>query len=260
MRILCVALGVACLTSGLLFADDPKTTPDSRGSLPQHWSKLGLSDEQKQKAYAIDTEYHAKIEALELQIKKLREQKGDELTKVLTGQQQARLQEILTSNARWILLFLADDPSVWDTDSRQPEKFAVPVAWAPAFRYLRLRRMDTGEALIVPLTADQLKNGKPPSSEEGFWWNGTSKKDWEGRHLGIAQGPRYKFPAPKGVIHVMTEGWDGFAGSGFGHKCFVNDKQYYCWQGKEIGRTVFEIAVSEGPLGAEESRSLLRGP
>ena len=61
------------------------------------------------------------------------------------------------------------------------------------------------------------------------------------------------------MIAVLEDGWDGFAGSGFGHKCFVNDGQYYCWLGKEIKKTAFEIAVSEGPLGLEEKR-LLVGP
>src|SRR6266571_5007969 len=74
------------------------------------------------------------------------------------------------------------------------------------------------------------------------------------------RGRATKFPVPKDMIHVMTEGWDGFTGSGFGHKCFVNDKQYYCWRGKEISKTVFEIAVSDGPLGPEEKRCLLPQP
>jgi hypothetical protein len=263
MRSVHVALGslLAFLASGLLFADDPKTTPEARASLPQHWSKLGLTEKQKQKVYTLENEYDAKIDALERQIKTLQDQKRDELAKVLTGEQKARLQKILTSNARWTLLFRSDDPSMWDTESREGENVAFPLSLAPdTFRYLRLRRMDTGEALILPLSSDELKNGKPPSSEEDFWWNGTAKKDWKGRHLGIAQGPRYKFPAPKDMIHVMTEGWDGFTGSGFGHKCFVNDKQYYCWRGEEIDKTVFEIAVSDGPLGPEEKRILLTQP
>ncbi len=61
------------------------------------------------------------------------------------------------------------------------------------------------------------------------------------------------------MIAVTNDGWDGFAGSGFGHKCFVNDKQYYCWLGKEIERTAFEIAVSDGPLDPQE-KAILVGP
>jgi hypothetical protein len=252
---------VAFLAGGLLHGDDPKTPLKGSGSLPQDWSKLGLTNEQKQKVYTIESEYNSKLDGLQQQIKTLQEQKRDELANVLTDAQKARLKEILAYRARWTVLFRADDPSVWDTDSRRGEKFAVPLWQVPAtFRYLRLRRMDTGEALILPLTRDQLQNGKLPSGEVGYWWNGTSKKDWEGRHLGIAQAPRYRFPAPKGMIHVMTEGWDGYTGSGFGHKCFVNDKQYYCWRGQEIRKTLFEVAVSDGPLSPEDRRCLLTQP
>jgi hypothetical protein len=164
--------------------------------------------------------------------------------------------------AKWSILFRADDPSVWNKDAKGPDgvPIAVPLKSAPDnFSYLRLRRMDTREALIIAVTPEQLENGKAPTPEAGFWWNGGNKEEYEGRHLGIAHGPRYKFPVPHGMIAVMEDGWDGFTGSGFGHKCFVNDGQYYCWLGKEIKKTAFEIAVSEGPLGPEEKR-LLVGP
>jgi hypothetical protein len=173
------------------------------------------------------------------------------------GQNSARKKGAGTAPERWWLLFRADDPAVWNTDSRG-KNLAVPLRRAPAtIRYLRLRRMDTGEALILPLTRDQLLNGKPRTPEVGFWWNGTAKEEWKGRHLGIVQAPRYKFPVPRGMISVMNQGWDDFAGSGFGHKCSANDGQYYCWRGQEIPRTVFEIAVSDGPLSAAEKRYLL---
>src|SRR5262249_10224163 len=124
-------------------------------------------------------------------------------------------------------------------------------------RYLRLRRMDTGEALILPITRAELTNGNLPAPEAGCWWNGTAKEDYKGRHLGIGQAPRHKFPVPKNMISVMNQGRDDFTGSGFGQKCFVGDGQYYCWRGKEIARTAFEIAVSGGPLTPDERRVLL---
>jgi hypothetical protein len=161
---------------------------------------------------------------------------------------------------RWIVLFRADDPSAWDSPSYTAERFAVPLHLVPDFRYLRLRRMDTGEALILQMSRDQLRNDKPPRPDTGYFWNGASSLAWEGRHLGIAQGPRYKFPVPNGMICVMMEGWDAFAGSGFGHKAFVNDHQYWCWRGQEIPRTVFEIAVTAGPVTAEEEQYLVGGP
>jgi hypothetical protein len=159
--------------------------------------------------------------------------------------------------ARWKILFRSDNPALWDTNTKGK---AIPLRYAPKkLRYLRLRRMDTGEALIIRLTPDQLRNGKPPASEKGFWWNGTAKEDYKGRHLGIVEGPRYKFPAPNGMISVMNMNpdWSDFTGSGFGHKAFVNDGQYYSWRGQEIGKTAFEIAVGEGPLTQDELRCLL---
>jgi hypothetical protein len=176
------------------------------------------------------------------------------------GQAPADKQETPPVPARWTILFRSADPSVRDQDAKNAkgEQIAIPLKFAPAkFRYLRLRRMDTGEALILPLTPDQLQNGKPPKPEEGFWWNGANVDEYKGRHLGIVQGPRRKFPEPRGLICVMYDGWDGFAGSGFGHKYGFNDDQCYSWRGKEIPRTAFEIAVSDGPLSPEEERCLV---
>jgi hypothetical protein len=180
------------------------------------------------------------------------------------GQAPADNPDAKPARGSWTVLFRSDDPSLWDRDAKdaQGQQIAIPLKFAPAsFRYLRLRRMDTGEALILPLTPDQLQNGKPPKSDDGFWWNGSAKDEYKGRHLGIVQGPCYKFPAPNGMIAVMTTaGWEAYAGSGFGNKAFANDAQYYCWRGKEIPRTAFEIAVSDAPLTPEEKRSLVSAP
>jgi hypothetical protein len=164
--------------------------------------------------------------------------------------------------ARWTILFRSEDPSVWDKDARENgEQVAIPLKYAPAsMRYLRLRRMDTGEALILPLTRDQLRNGKVMAPEADFWWNGTATFAYGGYHLGIVQAPRRKFPAPHGIIDVMNDGWDAFAGSGFGHKYGVGDRQYFCWRGKEIKHTAFDIGVSDGPLCAAETELLVTAP
>jgi hypothetical protein len=158
---------------------------------------------------------------------------------------------------KWTILFRSNDPSIWDTDS-EGKDFAISLRKAPEeFRYLRLRRMDTGEAQILRIGPNDLNNGKPPSREVGYWWNGSAKLDWKGRHLGIVEAPRNQFPAPRGMMCVMSEGWDCFTGSGFAHKCSFNDAQYYCWRGKQIKKTVFEIAVSDGPLDEIDKLDLL---
>jgi serine/threonine protein kinase len=158
----------------------------------------------------------------------------------------------------WTVLFRSDDPAVWDTDS-PGENFAVPLRRAPAdIHYVRLRGTDTGEALILPLTRGQLNKGNMPTPQEGCWWNGTAKDDYGARHLGIAQAGRLKWPNLDGVVSVMDDGWDAFRGSGFGHLCMRNQTgQHYCWRGKEIPRTVFEIAVTAERLTEEEKRFLV---
>jgi serine/threonine protein kinase len=163
---------------------------------------------------------------------------------------------------RWTVLFRSDDPSVWDTDSPEP-KFAVPLQRAPQdIRYLRLRRLDTDEFLIVPISYNLL-DGAARGTRQTHWWNGTNKQAFGGRHLGIAEEPLKKFPSNSNIISVMNSpervGWDVYTGSGFGHKC-QNDAegQCYCWRGAQIPKTVFEVAVTAGPLTPEEQRWLLQ--
>lgn len=94
---LAVVIGVAIAVSGILVAQEVKkdATPKFRGQLPQNWSKLGLTDVQKQQAYKIQTECDQKVEALTAQITALRATEKSDLAKVLTADQKKRLREIL---------------------------------------------------------------------------------------------------------------------------------------------------------------------
>jgi hypothetical protein len=157
--------------------------------------------------------------------------------------------------AGWFILFCSDDPSVWNTESLG-ERFALPVRRAHSkVRFLRLRRVDTGAALIMPITHSQLAGDNRASPAEGHWWNGTARSQWGARHLGIVQMPSAS-RNERGLIGLALTGSETVSGSGFGWKTYVDNGQYYCWQGKEIGRTVFEIAVSVSPLSEEEKRLL----
>src|SRR5207237_1308559 len=95
---------------------------------------------------------------------------------------------------RWTVLFRSDDPAVWDTSS-QGDRFAIPLNRAPTvIHYVRLRRLDNGETLILPLTRRQLDGCEYPEPPHNYGWNGSKKKDDKGNlHLGIVQGPRVKF-------------------------------------------------------------------
>jgi Spy/CpxP family protein refolding chaperone len=73
---------------------DPAPPPKAKGTLPAGWRQLGLTDQQKDKIYKIEAEYRGKIDVLEQKIKELRKEQRDELVKVLTDAQKARLKEI----------------------------------------------------------------------------------------------------------------------------------------------------------------------
>lgn len=61
--------------------------PDPTHRVPPGYSKLGLTDQQKQKLYAIQAEYYPRIQALEKQIEGLRARREAEFEKVLTAPQ-----------------------------------------------------------------------------------------------------------------------------------------------------------------------------
>jgi len=98
-----VALFVSFLAGGWLLsgvgsraADDPKTQPKVRGQLYPKWRELGLTDEQKQRVYKIQSEYRTKIDELEKKLKELRREERSKAQEVLTAAQKARLKELLS--------------------------------------------------------------------------------------------------------------------------------------------------------------------
>ena len=94
-----------------------------------------------------------------------------------------------SKKAAWQVLFRADDPSLWNTRSDDEARFAIPVSEAgDNIRFLRLKRMDTGESLIVPVTRTELTEMPRRSDRGGAAWNGSASDVYGGRHLGIAEG------------------------------------------------------------------------
>jgi hypothetical protein len=91
-------VAVVLLAGGGLYGDDKKDDK-VKGTLPPNWGKLGLTDVQKQQVYKTQKEHRDKIADLESQIKKLKEGEKEELLKVLTPEQKARLKEIINSKA-----------------------------------------------------------------------------------------------------------------------------------------------------------------
>src|SRR5262249_49103637 len=86
---LCSVFVLAGLTAG----DDKKSDPP-KGKLPAGWSKLGLSENQKKDIYAIEADLGPKIEDLENQAKKLREERMEKMVKVLNEDQKKQLRDL----------------------------------------------------------------------------------------------------------------------------------------------------------------------
>jgi Spy/CpxP family protein refolding chaperone len=93
-------LALLLMVSWLVAADNKTDTdkkepdPKAKGTLRANWKKLGLTDDQVQKIYKVQSDYRTKIDILEQQIKDLRQQELADQVKVLTEAQKARLKEL----------------------------------------------------------------------------------------------------------------------------------------------------------------------
>ncbi len=81
-------------------ADTPPAAPTppraTKGTLPRDWKKLGLTDEQKVKAYAITADAKDKLAKLEAEIAAIKADEHKKLDALLTPDQRAHLVELLS--------------------------------------------------------------------------------------------------------------------------------------------------------------------
>lgn len=87
-----IAFGVGGGTFGQEKVEPP---PKGRGSLPAYYSKLGLSDEQKEKIHTVRAKYQAQIDDLKRQIRELTKKETAETEEILTPAQKERLAELI---------------------------------------------------------------------------------------------------------------------------------------------------------------------
>jgi hypothetical protein len=103
-RLLVAVLGLALVLAagGELFGQDKDKKADDKdgptvivvpAKIPSELNKLGLSPSQKQRMNQILAKYHGKIAELNQKIKELRAEEREEMEKVLTDAQRARLRE-----------------------------------------------------------------------------------------------------------------------------------------------------------------------
>jgi Spy/CpxP family protein refolding chaperone len=104
------ALVLGLLFSGMLAgqdktATDKKTTDKkpgkkTKGRLPNHYGKLDLKDDQKEKILAIKADYAPRIKALADQLKALRNKQKAEYEKVLTPEQRDKLHSLVSAKKK----------------------------------------------------------------------------------------------------------------------------------------------------------------
>jgi Spy/CpxP family protein refolding chaperone len=103
LRALAVLLVVALLTCGAAaYQDKDKDAKDKKdkeekkikGTLPQYYKSLGLTDNQKQKVYKIRADYKDKLDELEKAKAKLKAEEKEACEKVLNAEQLKELKKI----------------------------------------------------------------------------------------------------------------------------------------------------------------------
>lgn len=89
-------LGAMFVLSGGLVGQEKKDDPKkAKGMLPPNWTKLGLSDDQKQQVYKVQAKYAIDIKKLKDQIEDLESAKLKDMRAVLTADQKKKLEEIV---------------------------------------------------------------------------------------------------------------------------------------------------------------------
>jgi|GEM_PF-5442982 len=133
------------------------------------------------------------------------------------------------------VVFRANDPTIWNQRIKEGnDRFAMPIdAVTHPVSYLRLLRVDTGEAVVIRVDrGGLLRRGENPR----LGWNGLCDEFSGGHHLGV-----YYREAPQEVEICFGEG-----GWGFGHPYGDNDRQAFGWGGHAIGGpTIYEVSLLE---------------
>ncbi len=96
-----IILFMALLTTTSTIGQDKKDPETkAKGVLPKFYKSLGLTDDQKQTIYKVQTSYNAKIDALQKQVKDLRAEEAAAIEKTLTKSQMDRLLELKTESLK----------------------------------------------------------------------------------------------------------------------------------------------------------------
>jgi Spy/CpxP family protein refolding chaperone len=94
-----IVAAIALLSSdGIQSREKADTKPKIKGQLPQAWSKLDLTDEQKDKLFTMQAEHKQKVDKLKEEIAKLDAQMVKDRLGLLTEEQRAKLRMMVAGN------------------------------------------------------------------------------------------------------------------------------------------------------------------
>ncbi len=162
-----------------------------------------------------------------------------------------RVKDAFAEANTWKLVFRSANPEIWNTDVENSKaEYAIPIARVPDdIRYLKLQ-IDKTRLVIIPITKERLLT---QSAEGRFGWQGTSRFQWGGYHLGVYDLDAKGIRASVSIANLDTArlGW------GFGHRNELDDRQAYSWAGVEIPKAVFEISVKSVVLARSEQEYLV---
>ena len=99
-----------------------KSTEARRSPLPSYFGKIAVSDAQRETLYAIQDDYEAKINALQLQVKALLKEREDKMESVLTPGQKLRMAELREEARQKAAKPKAGDGPSEEAAVSQPEK------------------------------------------------------------------------------------------------------------------------------------------
>ena len=131
------------------------------------------------------------------------------------------------------VIFKGSNPEGWGTSHHGIDGVESSIgcdAIRSDINFLRIRRCDTQESVVVPMTKGKIfGNGDPATSG----WNGASEMFFGGRHVGA-----FAQHLPQEAETKFSQG-----GWGFGHRYDHNDRQEWGWAGRVIQPTTMEISV-----------------
>ncbi len=145
------------------------------------------------------------------------------------------------------VIYRGTDPVQWGTSVSTPREGVEKSVHSNDIRtdinYVRIRRLDTRESVVTEVKKSELFS-PGPASRNG--WNGLCERFFGAHHLGVYASS----------IPAEAETKFGVGGWGFGHQVDQNDEQEYCWNGRLIAPTAFEISV--GRVGVNPGTVVFR--